>query len=104
MSWALGGTGAGFFFFLFEVPPAELRLESEDTDPNLSLLLVCNDLRGTGQGSGVTPLHHKIFHAFIIKHLQISLKKIFIILNVKARYSFNVLMVDRQVPTCVVPH
>jgi hypothetical protein len=58
-SWALGGAGAGFFFFLPEVPPAELRLDSDDTDPNLSLLFVTIDFRGTGHGSGVTPLHMK---------------------------------------------
>jgi len=61
-SWALGGAGAGFFFLWLEVPLAELRLDSDDTDPNFSLLLVSNDLRGNGHGSGVTPLHMNIHH------------------------------------------
>lgn len=56
-SWALGGAGAGFFFLWLDDPPAELRLDSDDADPNLSLLFVINDLRGNGRGSGVTLLH-----------------------------------------------
>ena len=49
-SWALGGVGAGFFL-LWVVPPVdELRLDSDDTDPNLSPLLSRVDLRGLGLG------------------------------------------------------
>ena len=55
-SWARGGAGAGFFFLWLDAPPAELRLDSDDADPNLSLLFVINDLRGNGRGSGVALL------------------------------------------------
>jgi len=56
-SWTLGGAGAGFFFLWLDDPPVELRLDSDDAEPNLSLLFVINDLRGNGRGSGVTLLH-----------------------------------------------
>ena len=56
MSWSLGGVGAGFFF-LWAVPPVEeLRLDSDETDPNLSPLSFMRDLRGLGLGCGETPL------------------------------------------------